>query len=434
MAYTMDLNKFYKIWFSKNYNEFMGQENQLRLVRLRDRHPDREISLIYSARCLSIAAQQQLHFFCQTHRIKAIDFDTTLKSAIKSDQERKLHVIATVEIEKAIHNEGGNLAAASDIVRLLSPAIKLGIYSDLDAELDFRSLPERSIQANAPMLLAIKAEIIEEIEEGTKNYSIDLNNEIIFVANNTSGDICKKAQNKLIQFKQEIISHYCDFNSVLRKIAESSPYRSFLLSFDTPNLDLFKFRHFIQELTIFQFFERLPVKKCEYILKTPYLKDQWTEIDLYTALGKSVRQDLDNSSSFTDLELGQKYLIQLKHQIHLLTVIETAGSSVFDILWDPKNYDEDNARLINQYSVYHSGLTPYIRSQLNRPDNQISFPNDIGHFCDLSWTPLGAEKVAQRQEKMVDAANVIKHAWKNYRERSKSSTVSSPRVKKAKYN
>ena len=39
MPYNININQFYKIWFSKKPNEFLNPENQLRFVQLREKHP-----------------------------------------------------------------------------------------------------------------------------------------------------------------------------------------------------------------------------------------------------------------------------------------------------------------------------------------------------------------------------------------------------------
>lgn len=130
--FKVDLSKHYKIWFSKNRENFLGYENQKRLKKMRKDSPNIQITFIYSASCLSPKAIERLKIFCKNNNITPVDFDN-IDTTQMSDDEKQIYAIAKEEINKAKDNQGGNMAAASDCARFLIPIIeKYGIYSDFD--------------------------------------------------------------------------------------------------------------------------------------------------------------------------------------------------------------------------------------------------------------------------------------------------------------
>jgi hypothetical protein len=145
----------FKIWFSKNKDRMLGyKHNEARLVRHRALNPNHKISLIIHKNSLSPLELVRAQAFCDRNQIQLYDI-SIIEEMLKTEIEKKLLHIARMEILY------GNPAAASDIVRLL--ARSLGIYSDLDIEIDFRKMPE-------------------EIEVGTflLNCSLDINSDFAY--------------------------------------------------------------------------------------------------------------------------------------------------------------------------------------------------------------------------------------------------------------
>lgn len=145
-----------RIWFTKaNSSEPLGSlENELRLIQARSRHPDHQIRLIYASSTLTTAGLEKLTRFCQKHQIEAVSLDkiTDKLQEMRANGligERSFNVqnqLLEVAMSE-INSKKGNLAAASDIVRLLTPCLLVDgtqqsrMYIDLDEALS-SSLPE----------------------------------------------------------------------------------------------------------------------------------------------------------------------------------------------------------------------------------------------------------------------------------------------------
>jgi hypothetical protein len=51
--YSFVINKTYRIWFSNNPDVFLGIENELRFIRLREKNKNHKLAFIYSSKCLN---------------------------------------------------------------------------------------------------------------------------------------------------------------------------------------------------------------------------------------------------------------------------------------------------------------------------------------------------------------------------------------------
>lgn len=151
MSYHFNPHSHVKIWLTNNPDVFMNFENQTRLIEIREKNPNDTLHLLYDSTLLSPGAHQKLHDFCAENNIIPVDADS-FKNHLKSDLERSLYDYYKDEINNL--KQGGNLAVASDILRVLSVCYRLGIYTDLDVSLDTNGLPD-SISVDAPFLLNI---------------------------------------------------------------------------------------------------------------------------------------------------------------------------------------------------------------------------------------------------------------------------------------
>ncbi len=140
MSLQLDTTRHVKIWFSTDPDLWTSQINQLRLVRHRAWHPYHTIHLFGYNAILSPNAQNELKTFCSRHNIQYHDINDLKPSG---DTERQLLVFANKEIRSAIADTGGCMVTASDILRLFDAILDLGIYSDIDRELDFREVAPR---------------------------------------------------------------------------------------------------------------------------------------------------------------------------------------------------------------------------------------------------------------------------------------------------
>lgn len=137
-TYAVETQKLFKIWCSPNPDEFLPKINQQRLEKLRANNPQANISLAYDSRLLNDKAKQALLVFSHRLNISLFDTATQVNLDLLSVRERKLMEIYLDEISHL--NEGGNLAAASDIIRLMPFMRPLGIYTDFDVEVNTSTL------------------------------------------------------------------------------------------------------------------------------------------------------------------------------------------------------------------------------------------------------------------------------------------------------
>ena len=139
-TFTFNPHRHVKIWISSNKDVFMNAENQLRLVRMRANCPGDEITLVYDSRMLSEASLLDLSKFCSTNGIAAIDVLSIQPICQKNEDEVKLLDIYADQINHL--GKGGNLAQASDVLRVLRVVLAMGVYSDLDVDVVTRHLPK----------------------------------------------------------------------------------------------------------------------------------------------------------------------------------------------------------------------------------------------------------------------------------------------------
>jgi hypothetical protein len=139
-SYAFNPHNQFKIWLSKNPNVFMNTLNQLRLIRMRYECPNDVIHLVYDSNLLNTQAHLQLQQFCAKHAFIPFDVKNILSTDLSED-EKKLLEIYLDEVNNL--NAGGNLAAASDILRWIKPIYRLGTYSDFDVSVKTKYLPEK---------------------------------------------------------------------------------------------------------------------------------------------------------------------------------------------------------------------------------------------------------------------------------------------------
>lgn len=139
IPYSFDPHRHVKIWLSHDPDVFMNAENQLRLVQMREACPGDKINLIYDSKLLSEGACKELLGFCSKHNIEAVNSREIIVICQGDNKEARLIDIYEDEITHI--NAGGNLAAASDILRWLKPIYCLGTYTDMDVKVSTRDLP-----------------------------------------------------------------------------------------------------------------------------------------------------------------------------------------------------------------------------------------------------------------------------------------------------
>ena len=215
--YVFNPHRHVKIWLSKNPDIFMNQENQFRMVKMRALCPNDVINFIYDKTLLSPNACKNLKEFCEKHKFIPIEMnDDITPECLKNKHERRLIEIYKDEITHL--TEGGNLAAASDIVRWLRPVSKLGTYSDLDVSVNTTELPN-TIDVESEILLNIGSVVLDDdarkllggheiLEKLLSKYpentrfsgeleNLGLNNDIVAILNPES-EVIQKVQESMI--------------------------------------------------------------------------------------------------------------------------------------------------------------------------------------------------------------------------------------------
>lgn len=123
-----------KIWFSKAGNHPLGHHiNVCRLREHRKRFPKDVIHLISNIDDFEAKDAKLLRSLCEELNINLINLNSIedkIRSSKLKDEKVQLALLEIAKLEIASQN--GSLAAASDIVRILSPIAELGIYCDLD--------------------------------------------------------------------------------------------------------------------------------------------------------------------------------------------------------------------------------------------------------------------------------------------------------------
>jgi len=182
-TYCVPTDKFVKIWFTKNPNEFLSLKNKTRLVEFCKNNPDATLTIIYSSALLNNHGRADFEKLKQRHpNIIFSDFSSPeFKEKITEKCELQLYRIAENELTRLYR--GGNVAAASDAVRLLSPSYKSGIYSDFDTVIKSRKgitpIPE-PLLFNSPEEEMYCNDVIIVANDATENEPLkNLQNEIV---------------------------------------------------------------------------------------------------------------------------------------------------------------------------------------------------------------------------------------------------------------
>lgn len=264
-----------KIWLTPpNCNNPLGfAENESRLIRARVKHPSHNIRLVYEPNNLTVEAKDKLDTLCAEHNVELFSIDnierelraqrgTSSMTAESADLQLKLLARARLE---SIEN-GGCLAAASDILRTLTPTLQVRdpntheltndtrIYTDFDNTLSAR-LPT-SIELGADELMmpeCINNCLFVSAPEGAVLHQVRSN--ILHNYQSSKGfnellvSVYVEAMNKsgvnLLSLEQLFQSPYDPFEEKLKALGEIEPEFKFY-----PVNDLFSLRRALKDLML----------------------------------------------------------------------------------------------------------------------------------------------------------------------------------------
>lgn len=183
-----------KIWLSGTPSQFMPEYNRARLKKASEDNPDLKLHLVYDSQLLNDKEKLRIRDFCYQNHIQPFDIRQVIQNQDKyqlTEEERKLINLYEEEINNL--GNGGNLAAASDLLRWVSPVYELGTYCDLDVSIHTTLLPDK-VDVSSPLLL---------------NIGLNFNATDVYCDNAIIAVIDKEdAQNDIV-YIQKLIIKYC---------------------------------------------------------------------------------------------------------------------------------------------------------------------------------------------------------------------------------
>lgn len=191
----------------------MNFENQTRLIHIREQNPQDTFNLIYDSSLLNEKAKEELATFCSDNNIVPVDADE-FPAQLETEEQKELYAFYKDEITHL--KEGGNLGVASDILRVLPPSYRRGIYTDLDVPVDTRHLP-KTVTVHAPLVLNIGS-----LRLFSKKEMMFILNEYIAVADEEAA----KAQLSAIQTGMlcKLKNYSSDYIEQAEKLAEEESF------------------------------------------------------------------------------------------------------------------------------------------------------------------------------------------------------------------
>lgn len=272
-TYQFNTQNHLRIWFSNNRDIFLNEENQLRMVRFRQKNPRANLTFVYSSKLLNPEGQEKLKTFCTQHKITPLDFDTALLAECIDEFDKNIYQIAKKELDAYILQKGGNLAAASDLTRLIAPLLVIGTYSDFDTNINVDQLPDVQ-EVAGPLLLNLGT-----INGMFVDQHIYINNDIIGVTTK-NGQINPDAKELLQRIQKEVIKIYSEgAHKTLERFSHIKPHpQSIIIDYyqqkffdilfeEQPDIGITDFRFFLDKLTrnIFNAFRMLQRENLQLI-------------------------------------------------------------------------------------------------------------------------------------------------------------------------
>lgn len=445
-------NRHVKIWLSKNPESFLNTVNQLRLIKMRVDNPSDEITFVFDSQLLNDNAMKDLHKFCSVHNFIPLDVREINRRDLPRI-ERKLFRIYDREINFANY---GNPAAASDILRFLSPIYSRGIYSDFDTVIKTKDIG--TISVNKPLLLSIgsvkldsriiqKMNLHEDVEE------VKVNTDIIAIVDPIAARplIEKIQQNLLVSCTP--CSDYR--NSYLHTIA-TVPIQALVRVGLDPKImqniaynnlpPLYYIQKYAQEklgrtLNVPQMREVIEyiclsrTKTAEFILfqrnvdllsvreKYPQKKGRrfWDTVKQIAAM--MIEPELKNEMNI-DLanEILQSYRKKLYFNLMKESVVTTTGPAVVSmVLFEYFSTSIGIDTQIKPYSFQQYDLHKAFHSDNIFPfhtthqEMQEILQNSTGFINDLSWLAQGEEHMLNKEEQLHDMATKIQNFGRMFR-------------------
>lgn len=426
MTYNFNPHRHVKIWLSKDKDSFLNLENRVRLVKMRDDNPEDEITFIYDSSLLSARAELELQTFCKQYGIIAKDVRTEIIPFCATDNQQTL--IALYEDEIGNLDTGGNLAAASDILRWLKPVYDSGIYSDFDIEVSTRDFPA-TLTVDRPILFNLGS-----FGSAGDNHPT-ANNDIIAVIDSQAAQFqitrIQLAISTLCRRKPQSFS-----NSFLM-----APEAPFYLNHNT-ELSARQRRAEIIEITadnqIFSQFvlgtqQNITTEKSQInsVLAAARLQRQIIKSNLQSSIGKNLPKiEYKQAQALLAIQDDEKFLEQVRQKLRMQliksSVIKSTGpGTIISSLFPLSSYsDETLKEVIAPFSIANYGIEKGFNSKNTLPlfaseQSLITHNDTLNQFevSDVSWLEEGQNAIKEREKKITEQQLLITKSFSNIRDK-----------------
>ncbi|MFJ1269087.1 glycosyltransferase family 88 protein [Legionella lytica] len=388
--YLFDITRYYKIWFSTNPDSYLGVEDQLRFIEMRQNNPNAILSFIYSSTCLSPTAIQELNLFCKQHNITSIEFER-LKSEMQQPQDQKLYAYAEAEIQHALEGAGGNMAAASDCTRLLTPVIeKYGIYSDFDVRVSLTQVSADAdyLSLRGPVLFTAEYMPVQQsvlLLVNTDCLAFSLNDKIPTQLSAAALGALEKVKTHIIErytqdFSWDTFSPDIKINQVVNSVDMQAIMDNFHhLHPENPNV--FHFRKYLTSLAEVKSNSSSALTPKAYLMKLSVINMSGPA--LFNYLYENVAPEGARIPPLIPIE---------KKWLPFLALYERSDIGFYQPI----------AKLIESNNSYSSAM------------KSMSKQEKIERKADHSWLPEGMADKKVREEKIQGATSVLQRACRRY--------------------
>lgn len=274
MARFFKSNELLRIWINKTPDTFMPMLNQLRLIQLREKNPKAKITLVTAINdpktgtpFLTSDAQTALKDFCKRLNITVLDVQEVEKTEL-TKTEKKLFEKICQETAKARDGTGGNLAAASDMLRAMPAILKQGIYSDFDTKIDTSELPDIvQVKTDRPILFTAQRYTAED-QDGSQKLGTETNIDILIptFSESTCASLdekfllhCKRVQMIIVKRYENLAKVFQDNDLFNVALKDAETKQQLLPLLETQ--DLFGLRRWVSEKLTYEVW--LKLKKQE---------------------------------------------------------------------------------------------------------------------------------------------------------------------------
>ncbi|MGD9592899.1 MAG: glycosyltransferase family 88 protein, partial [Candidatus Berkiella sp.] len=387
-----------------------------------------------SSKCLTQASIEALNTFCQNVGIDPIDFDTTVQALLTDDQDKQIYALAKSEIEHTLNDSGGNLAAASDCARTLLPLVsQCGLYSDFDVKLNFSKAPS-VVKVYSPVVLT---STYYHNFIGNAGYPVANNDFLGFTYDSDDlSQLNPQAIKDLRKMQSHILSHYnnitpdsffdvkpdfdCEEDPLsLETLSEHLLHKYFEMN---PKATIFDIRKFIETLTID--FVTTHCKALPPNFNTLSLDVIKWQMYLASVMRTGPGACCALFSEFLDVKF-KAMNVEVARPMYFSFDSKKCYHSTQTLI-SPQGKWRDYCAKCEKYGYKCNNLHHYVESKqtdvqgykrMMAENNPLEV--DIGKFCDISWTKIGADNQQKRSQKITKAANTIVSAYREYKQKKK---------------